>query len=123
MLADKHAVCQTNQLNQKFKIHRDNNHQSVSVSDCLTNEDLKNKILVQIPVDDEVKYIYQHVHDDGKSFIDNINFLANRYKNDIKIPPNVGSHCKKCEFNCSIEDEIIGLKSGFKECWRRQKMD
>jgi hypothetical protein len=119
MLADKHVVCGTNSLNQKFKITRDNNRMGVTVSSSLSEEDLKHKILVQVPVDDAVVYINEQFHDDGKSFVENIDYLADRYKSDIKIPPCVGAHCKKCEYTCSTEDEESGLKSGFKECWQQ----
>jgi len=119
MLADKHVVCGTNSLNQKFKITRDNNRMGVTVSSSLTEEDLTQKILVQVPVDDVVAHINEELHDDGKSFVEHIDYLADRYKSDIKIPPNVSMHCKKCEFTCSSENETHGNKSGFKECWRQ----
>ena len=119
MLADKHVKCATNQLNQKFKITRDDNRLGIAVSSDLTDDDLQQKILVQVPVDDVVAYINEQVYEDGKTFVEHINYLADRYKSDIKIPPSVSAHCKKCEFTCSAEDEANGLKSGFKECWQQ----
>ena len=119
MLADKHVQCATNGLNQKFKITRDNNRLGVAVGSSLSESDLAQKILVQVSVDDVVEYINQQFHDDGKSFVEHIDYLANRYKSDIKIPPCVSAQCKKCEFTCTTEDEANGLKSGFKECWQQ----
>lgn len=119
MLADKHVVCATNSLNQKFKITRDNNRMGVAVNSSLSEEDFKQKILVQVPVDDVVAHINKELHDDGKSFVEHIDYLVDRYKSDIKIPPCVSAHCKKCEFTCSKKDEQAGLKSGFKECWQQ----
>lgn len=119
MLVDKHAECATNGLNQKFKITRNNNRLGVTVSNSLTASDLEQPILVKVPVDDVVKHINEQIHDDGKSFVDNIDFLVKEYKRDSKIPPVAGAHCKKCEFTCSVEAEESGLKNGFKECWRQ----
>ena len=119
MLADKHVQCATDGLNQKFKITRDNNRMGVAVSSFLSEKDLRQKILVQVPIDDVIAYINEEFHEDGKSFVEYIDYLADRYKRDIKIPSHVGAKCKKCEFKCTAKDEVDGLKSGFKECWQQ----
>jgi len=119
MLADKHVQCATDGLNQKFKITRDNNRLGVAVSHTLSMQDLEHKVLVKVPVDEPVEYIYEQLHDDDKSFTDHIQHLARGYENDDKISPSVGAQCKKCEFICNAEQEAEGFKSGFKECWRQ----
>jgi len=110
MMADKNIACPTEGLNQKFRIVRDeSNRKGISVSNTITVNDLKQKILIQVPVDDEIQLIY-----DGKDskvindigFFENIEFLSEKYKADEKIKSSIGSKCAKCEF-----------QSGFKECW------
>jgi len=120
MLVDKHVICATDGLNQKFRIARDeNNRKGITVSQTLTDDDLAHKILIQVAVDDAVNYIHQEKQGDGKSFEDVVNQLSTNYKADNKIPPSIGSKCKKCEFICSLEDEASELNNGFKECWAK----
>ena len=119
MMADKNIACPTEGLNQKFKIVRDeSNRKGIKVSNTLTDNDLNQKILVQVPVDDQIQLIY-----DGKdskilnerNFFQNIEFLSAKYKADEKIKSPIGSKCTKCEFKSSVDD--VDFKSGFKECW------
>lgn len=118
MLADKHAKCATNGLNQKFRISRDeNNQKGITVSHTLTDEDLFHKVLIQVPVDDAVKYIQEKELINGKNFGSVVSELAHQYESDTKAPVVIGSKCKHCEFVCSVEDEASGLKNGFKQCW------
>ncbi|ATH07091.1 hypothetical protein BIY24_03805 [Halobacteriovorax marinus] len=114
MLSDKNSKCHVDGLNQKFRIVRDeSNRTGIKVSNTLNKEDLKKKILIKVPVDDEVDLIME----DG-NFLKSINELSSAYKNDKKILPNIGAHCGSCEFQCSIEEEEKGYKNGFKECWK-----
>ena len=125
MMADKNAVCRTNGLNQKFQIVRDetdSERERVLVSNTLTQKDLKNKILIQLPVEEEIQLIYEGKDSKDeerkdKNFFESIEFLAGKYERDEKILSPIGSHCANCEFRCSKEDESQGFKSGFKECW------
>lgn len=117
MLANKHATCMTDGLNQKFQISQDNNNRKgITVSHTLTDEDLLHKVLIQVPVDDAVNYIQEETIE-GKSFESYVNELADMYQNDTKAPSIIGSKCKQCEFVCSVEDEKSGLLNGFKQCW------
>ena len=119
MMANKNTECHTDGLNQKFKVVKDeSNRKGIKVSNTLTEEDLQNKILIQVPVEEEIQLIY-----DGKdskvpsemNFFENIEFLSAKYKSDDKIKSSIGAKCAKCEFNCSPGEKE--LKSGFKECW------
>ena len=121
MLVDKNAECPIEGLNQKFKIVKDENHRKgVQVSNTFPKECLKEKILVQVLVDEEIQLIY-----DGKdskrqkerNFFDEVAFLAEKYEKDEKIISDIGKKCGKCEFTCSKEGEGGEFKSGFKECW------
>lgn len=122
MMANKNSECKTDGLNQKFKITRSDNRKGIEVSSTLTKEDIKNKILVQVPVDEEVQQIYNGLDSKDereRNFFDEIEYLANAYENDIKLESAIGSKCAKCEFKCSLEEEQQGMNNGFKECWSK----
>ena len=115
MLADKNAKCPVDGLNQKFRIGRDeSNRKGVKVSSSLSEEDLREWILVKVPVDEHIDLIME----DG-SFLAQIEHFADHYERDEKILTSIGSKCGKCEFSCSKKDEAEGRKSGFKECWKQ----
>ncbi len=121
MMADKEAACPIDGLNQKFRIVCDENgRKGIEVSSQLTDEDLSPQILCKVNVDAFVELI--HVGQDSKetpmlAFTERVSTWADFYARDEKIPPIVTSTCAKCEFRTSENDEVNGLKSGFKECW------
>ena len=121
MMADKNAPCPVNGLNQKFRIIKDEkNRKGVKITTSLTDQDLSNKILIEVPVDDYVRLIHEGTIDacgTEMSFAGLIDFLSDHYEKDKKIPPVIGAKCKACEFQCTGEDEAKGCKSGFKTCW------
>lgn len=123
MLVDKTAVCQTDGLNQKFKIVKDeNDRKNVKVCTSLTEEDLANELLISVPVGEYVQMIFDGLGGDdifGKGFEPAVDYLAEHYKKDERIPTPLGAKCAKCEFQCTKKEEAKGFKSGFKECWRR----
>lgn len=123
MMANKNATCKTNGLNQKLKIVRSNNRKGIEVSSTLSQADIKNKILIQVPVSAEIDLIYsgQDFKDKrDRNFFEEIEFLSAKYKADEKVLTPISSSCASCEFNCTQEDEGKGLKSGFKECWSQE---
>jgi hypothetical protein len=114
MMADKNVVCGVDGLNQKFRIVRDDgNRKGIKVSNLLTKEDLKEEILIKVPVDNVIDSIFE----DGE-FLKIINEYSTAYEQDKKIVSGIGSHCAGCEFSCSEEEESKGFKNGFKECWK-----
>jgi hypothetical protein len=122
MMTDKCALCPTDGLNQKFRIIRDtSNRKGIRVSTTLTAEDVKDKILIQVPVDDYVHMIHGGTYKaDGSdvSFAGLVDFLSSHYRNDTKISPQISSRCTNCEFKCTAEQELEGFNNGFKECWK-----
>jgi hypothetical protein len=124
MLVDKTATCETDGLNQKFVLSKDEqNRKGVSVSSSLTEEDLSNKLLVKVNVDKAVQLAYDTELTTGMpayTFKDNITSLAKHYKEDQKIAPVIGKKCKTCEFQCSTDDEKSGRFSGYKSCWKEK---
>jgi hypothetical protein len=124
MLVDKSVVCDTDGLNQKFMLTRDDkNRKGVNVSSSLNSDDLANKLLKKIHVDRLVDIVYENELTTGmpeQSFKDNIAALAKHYETDTKIAPVIGKKCKTCEFKCSAELQSQGKLSGFKSCWKEQ---
>jgi hypothetical protein len=120
MMADKTVMCVTDGLNQKFEIVRDeSNRKGVKVSNFIEEKDLEQKLLIQVPVDDEIQLIYdgKDSKNNTQGFHENIEFLAEKYEADEKIVSELGAKCASCEFRCTSEEEHNGLRNGFKECW------
>jgi hypothetical protein len=119
MMADKNAPCPVDGLNQKFKIVRSENRKGCVVSNSLTTKDLEQEILIKVPVDEYIDLVWNRK--DSKDhhdmpFEEELYFFAEKYRQDEKIKPVIGSHCRNCEFKCTPENEGE-LKSGYKECW------
>lgn len=122
MLADKTALCPTDGLNQKFRIVKDaSGRKSVSISPDLSQEDLAVKLLKKINVDAccEILYKEQYGNEFKKcNYTEFLDYLAENYAEDRKIISPVSTVCGSCEFRTTEEDEMVGLKSGFCECWK-----
>lgn len=114
-LADKTATTTVDGLNQKFPISKDENGRLKVEAKELDEKDLEVELLINIPVDEELQFIYENTlfEETELSFVDHIWFLASMYAKDEKITPQISSQCKACEFRC---DEDFS-KSGFHKCW------
>ena len=123
MLSDKAKKCTVFNLNQNFKIGKDQNNRTlVKVNPELKPEDLGEHILTPINVDEFVEEILERPIDTTtgeRRFEDAIAEWSKHYKNDFKIPPTItrGTHCKNCEFKKSKQEPA--LKSGYLECWQQ----
>jgi hypothetical protein len=122
LLAHKNAKATVDGLNQRFLIYKQNGRSRVRVREGTTREMLGEPILIRVSVDDVAEKIYRGRDGSSRdlSFDRWVDFLARCYEQDRKIPTELGSKCKSCEFRCTAEEERAGLKSGFKECWREQ---
>lgn len=117
MMPDKSVSVLHSGLNQLFKIKREGKRSKVIPSKDLEKINLDTNILTMVPVDDYVEMINRDgVH--YLRYVDSLPQLADKwsqaYKLDVKIPPDPGVQCGKCEFKSNSNDQ---LKSGFKECW------
>jgi len=123
LLADKNARATVDGLNQRFLIYREKGRSRVRVREGTTPETLGRPILIRVPVDRVLQLIYAGRDGSNRDlpFGRWVEFLSEHYEQDRKIPSELGAKkCKGCEFRCTVEEERIGLKSGFKECWREQ---
>lgn len=141
MLADKSKCATVDGLNQKFLVLRDENGRpKVKVVGKTEKDDLKEKVLIEVLVEDYIKRIYES--ELGKEYLgeilygadytvpkkdkiiekinfeDFINLLSKNFKQDKKTLTPLGKVCKDCEFKLKKGDkEDKDHKSGFKECW------
>ena len=122
MLSDKSKKCSVYNLNQHFKIFKDEKKRTrIEVTPNLQAADLGDSILTTENVDTYVDEILNTALTgpgfDGR-FEDLIKTWSVSYEKDQKIRPNIrnGTHCKNCEFKKSSTNP--DLKSGFLECWQ-----
>ena len=122
MMVDKSAACPTDGLNQKFRLVKDSNgRRSVSVSETLNSRDLEPQILCKINVDTECEQFYAGTdggNEQALSFTKQVDLFADHYASDTKIPSPISTNCSDCEFYIKDSDELPGLMSGKKECWK-----
>ena len=122
MLIDKDSVCSVDDLNQKFELIEKDKRRSVRVSPEVTREDLGEKILIEVNVDDYCEKIYKEnflVAGRELSFSDQVEFFMDYYVRDEKIRCKPSSKCSiaKCKFRATEVDKKNGLRCGFSECW------
>lgn len=124
MLADKWATCETDGLNQMFRVVRgEDGQRGVFVSPELSEISSAQSILCQVNVDEPCEAIF--AGSDTKApqplqFRDRVHQYSDYYERDEKLLPNplVSVGCASCEFRATPEEEAQGKHSGFKECWR-----
>jgi hypothetical protein len=120
MMADKKACCSVEGLHQKFRVVKaDGRQKGIKVSNALTEEDLRDPILIEISTDDSSALLFEEMDEAlGLGFRQKIQFFSDAYAGDERIASKIGRQCSGCQFKASAEDEASGLKSGFKECWK-----
>lgn len=119
MVVDKDTTSPSNGLNQKFRISKNKNGRvKIITSVKLTQQELSQQILRRINISEEVSFILNDMKfNDSMNFEEYVNFLRDHYIRDIKIPPILGTKCRKCEFKINPKITDSTLKSGFIECW------
>lgn len=115
MGVDKNQPCTIDGLNQRFRIQRVSDKLQVTFSKERDDSFCK-EILKRFRVDEHLDELGKSEFDNGtRTFEQHVNWLAQNYSSDTKIPPKIGKHCKTCEFR--IKDKNGSLKDGFRECW------
>ena len=124
MLADKSVKCPTDGLYQKFQLVKDSKKRvSVSVSETLKEADLTPPILCKVNVDAECEKIYSDTYDGGErslNFEQWVDWFADHYASDTRISTPISTACSSCEFKKAEDDERPHIKSGYKECWKKE---
>jgi hypothetical protein len=124
MLANKNAKATVDGLNQKFQLKTvEDDRTIIEIAGDVSKEGLGEEILIRINIDDIIDKVYNGRDcstPSDKSFVENIYFFANKYGRDEKIITQIHKDCKKCEYQATPEEEVLGKLSGFKECWSHQ---
>jgi hypothetical protein len=129
MLADKNKTATVSELNQKFRIIKnDRGRIEVVANTNITDADLGDKILTAVNVEDAVDLILSNEDKPGKnprpdelySFEKRIDLLAPFYQRDERYHVDIGKQCKNCEFKNINEPKKL---SGFEECWSNELKD
>ncbi len=132
MMADKTKAATVTDLNQYFRIRRNKKDKKrkecyVHPEDVLieVGEPILEKMnmtgLVDQIIAGEAVPPVDRTAEDNKDFEERIYDYAEYYRNpDNSYFQNIGKHCKDCEFK---NDKKQDLKSGFEECWKREKGD
>jgi len=117
MLVDKTARPTTSGLNQKIQVVDDNGRKSAKLIAPLTPQELSEKLLVSVGVDNICRDIFEsteHRPNEYESFGDLVTRLAGYSLGEAEPKPHLQSACGKCEFYCSDGDE--NLIDGRVEC-------
>ena len=131
MMADKNKKTTVENLNQNFRIRRNEKHKKRK--ECYTypvgtDIDVGDEILSKIKVRNLVNQIWageavppdKRTGEDVKEFESRIYEYVNYYNNpgDVYLQ-GIGKQCKDCEFH--KDEKHPDKKSGFEECWKREK--
>lgn len=119
MLADKSKEATVDGLNQKFRIIDENGRPKIQTVPIESIAELGQKILISVPVDDEIDQLQNE-----EFVLGNVSYIPESFAGQLvadmdsntKRYRGIGKHCNNCEFQTS---DMI-LRSGFNECWRDQ---
>ena len=122
MLADKSRVADVDNLNQLFKIHKENGRTSIEVNPEVKQklESSEVEILTAFEADEAVHSIIngtsgeQETYLGGIKFVDFVKAMCEAWTKGERIATDLSSRCLKCEF-CNPTQ--AGMKDGRDECW------
>lgn len=122
MLADKSRVADVDNLNQLFKIRKENGRTSIEVNPEVKQklESSKVEILTAFEADEAVHSIIngtsgeQETYLGGIKFVDFVKAMCEAWTKDQRIASDLSSSCFKCEF-CNPTQ--AGMRDGRDECW------
>lgn len=116
MCVDKTQGCTVDGLHRLFKIESDGSRTSCVFVGGDAEGSICREILKRRRVDGHIDELCS---DDfgGRDFEQYVRWLADNYQQDTRIAPEIGVHCRNCEFRCTPEQRDKGLQDGFRECW------
>jgi Domain of unknown function(DUF2779) len=118
MMPNKAKKASLDGINQIFKINKDKSVTTTTPAGVDLGI-LAKELLEKVAVDKYTDHILntELAYPGGPTMLTDAAIKwAEFYKKDEKIPPVIGAHCGKCQFNSVPGD---GLKSGFHECWKQ----
>jgi hypothetical protein len=125
LLANKNKEAKVDGINQMFRISKKAGNDRTGILKKINSiDEIGESVLGRIEISDIVFDIQNGTHRYSKdfNFIESVHSFSDHYLKDKKYNYPVSfSSCKKCEFKATIEQENLGLLSGYKECWMEQK--
>jgi hypothetical protein len=124
LMANKRKEAQVDGLNQLFRVSKEAGNRTGIIRKIDSIDEIGKSVLGRLDISHIVRDIqegkYKYLPE--MNFMESIEALGRYYVEDKKFnyPVSYGA-CKNCEFKATPEQELEGLKSGFKECWREQK--
>lgn len=122
-LADKSKIAKIDGLNQLFRILKQADNRTGIIKKVNSLKETGGTVLENISVDgilDDIERGKHRIYEE-LGFEESIKVFSEYYERDEYFNYPVSWACKGCEFKTSKEDELAGKKSGFKECWQKQK--
>ncbi len=122
MMADKSKRTSIDGLNQLFRITKREDKRTGITKKVSTIEETGTTVLGLKNVTKIINDIESNVFNKNElSFLESIELFKNLYRIDEYANwPTSYMACKNCEFNYSGDENPRSLKSGFKECFRKQ---
>ncbi len=122
-LADKSKTAKIDGLNQLFRISKKADNRTGIIRKVNSLEETGGTVLENIKVDeilDGIESGQYRIYDEW-GFEESIKLFADHYQKDEYFNYPVSWNCKSCEFRTSEVDEKAVKRSGFEECWSKQK--
>ena len=122
-LADKSKTAKIDGLNQLFRVTKQANNRTGILRKVNSLEETGGTVLGNINIDeilDDIETGKHRIYEE-LGFEESIKLFADYYKRDEYFNYPVSWACKACEFKSTPQQEAERLKSGFKECWEKQK--
>lgn len=123
MMADKSKKASIDGLNQLFRINKKAGNRTGIIMKVNSIEEIGTSILGRKNITDIITGIEENIffYHENLFFHESIRLFKELYqKNQYANWPTSFSACKVCEFKAEKEQELHGVKSGFKECFRKQ---
>tara|TARA_B100000674_G_scaffold220221_1_gene180473 strand:- start:984 stop:2945 length:1962 start_codon:yes stop_codon:yes gene_type:complete len=124
MMANKRKEAKVDGLNQSFRITNKVTNRTGIIKLIESIDEIGESVLGKVPIDTIVDDIQNGIHKvyENMDFLEMVQLFSDYDEKDQFFnQPLSFSACKGCEFRTTPEQEKEGLKSGFKECWKKQK--
>ncbi len=126
VLADKSLTATVDGINQFFKLTGTDSRERIQIKPGLSRSDLGTLLVTPVDVSDEVDFLLDKPYESEAfgfmSFDAYVRKLAEIHLSGQKVSTKTGVKCKKCPFRADpgSEDDRVGKKSGFHECWKER---
>ncbi|NUQ82483.1 MAG: DUF2779 domain-containing protein [Bacteroidetes bacterium] len=121
VLVDKSKLAAADQLNQKFRVQRNNGRISIRVDE---QKPVDTNLLVSLNVSREAQFLRNSdltVGDQSLSFPEAVFLLADGYEKGSFFNRPVNRTCQDCEYRATPDQRKEGKSDGFEYCWMKKE--